>query len=79
MFVTLVVERTDAQDRVSGNSAWGNVSFSNHLYSLMFFDHETGQIYIYSDSGRLQEVWSLKQLGKDLVKEYDANKPGAAR
>jgi hypothetical protein len=67
--ITLNVERTDAQVNTSGEAAWGNVSFTNHRYALMFFDHETGEIYHYAEDGKLQEVWVLEELGKDLKKK----------
>ena len=77
--VTFTAERSDAQVGSSSGALWGNVTFSNQLYNLIFFDHETGQIYLYSENGKLQEIWVLNQLGKNLVKKYDAREPGVTR
>ncbi|MHC4132104.1 MAG: hypothetical protein ACYSSP_02405 [Planctomycetota bacterium] len=77
--VTFNVERSNAQVRSSSEALWRNVTFSNQLYNLIFFDSDTGQIYVYSDDGKIQEIWALDQLGKDLVKKYDAKEPGVTR
>ncbi|MHC4292911.1 MAG: hypothetical protein ACYSTX_01350 [Planctomycetota bacterium] len=77
--VTFNVERSNAQARSSSEAPWGNVTFSNQLYNLIFFDHETGHVYLYSDDGKIQEIWTINQLGKNLVKKYDAREPGVTR
>ncbi|MHC4186695.1 MAG: hypothetical protein ACYSRQ_00735 [Planctomycetota bacterium] len=76
--ITFVVNAQSGGPASEG-PAWGNVTFSNQLYNLIFFDHDTGQVYIYSDDGKIQEIWELSQLGKNLVRKYDAKEPGVTR
>ncbi len=47
---------------------WRNVSLAAHQYGMRFFDHSSGKIYEYSESGELYGVWILEELGKNLVK-----------
>jgi hypothetical protein len=79
ILVTFNVERSNAQSQSSGERLWGNVSVNNYVYALIFFDHDTGQVYHYSEEGKIQQVFQLNQLGKDMVKKYDAKEPGVTR
>lgn len=53
----------------TGRSRWDGLAFSGHKNALKFFDHETGRIYVYDEKrGKLNKVWQLEGLGKDLKK-----------
>ena len=50
-----------------GKSGWGHVTFTTHKGKLKFFDHGTGKIFVYSEgNGKINRVWHLEELGKDL-------------
>jgi len=69
MISNLAVEQTDAQVSSSSEFVWGNVSFTNNRYSYLLFDKDGGEIYSYAENGKLLEIWSIDQLGKNLVKK----------
>lgn len=50
---------------------WSTVTFATHRNAYKFFDHSTGKLYVYSDiDGRLDSIWALEELGKDLQGVY---------
>jgi hypothetical protein len=68
MFISVLAVKT-LYSSSQETSLWGNITFTTYRYAFKFFDHNTGKIYVYAqDDGRLEQVWLLEELGKDLKK-----------
>jgi hypothetical protein len=72
LFIGLSFLGTGALQSSGDSNRWKHISFATHKGSLKFFDHSSGKVYDYSErDGKLQEIWTLEELGKALKKVYE--------
>jgi hypothetical protein len=60
--IALFLQKAHSQPALSGN-----ISFAAESNSMYFLDRDEAKVYKYNIQGKLVRIYTVKELGKDLL------------